>query len=56
MNIIGKTKKNREKTLNNFRQNQQCNLSQVGRLRGDSIFLSSNWSRTVESLLTSYDF
>jgi hypothetical protein len=28
-----------QQTLGNLRQNQQCNLSQVGCLRGDNIFL-----------------
>ena len=36
--MIGRTKKKGEQTLINFRQNQQCSLSQVGRLRGDNIF------------------
>jgi hypothetical protein len=34
--IIEKQKEN--KILSNFRQNQQCSLPYVGRLRGDSIF------------------
>jgi len=28
----------KEQIISNFRQNQQCSFSQVGRLRGDSIF------------------
>jgi hypothetical protein len=34
--MIGRTKKKGEKILSNFRQNQQCSLYQVGRLRGDN--------------------
>jgi hypothetical protein len=33
-----KNKEKGEHILSNFRQNQQCSLPQVGRLRGDNIF------------------
>jgi hypothetical protein len=37
--MIGRTKKKGEQILSNFKQNQQCNLAQVGHLKGDIIFL-----------------
>jgi len=36
-NMLERTKK-KDKTLGNFKQNQQCSLPQVEHLRGDNIF------------------
>jgi len=54
---LGKLQVNHHSTsqqiFSNLRQNQQCNLPQVGCARGANTFPSHNQSRTIESLLTS---